>query len=111
MLKITICLLFFISLFIFYQEMCVQATKNYPLRKFGINFKEAGVLKEKVLQIQKDLILRRKEEEDRRREEEERKRKEEEKKMDDLRRKVFHEYLLNQITGKSTVLKDLYSRF
>ena len=111
MLRINICLVLVISLIAFNEETRVQATKNYPLRNFAINFKEASKLMEHVVQIHKGLIIRRKELEDRRREEEERKRKEEEKKMDDLRRKVFHEYLLNQITGKATVLKDLYSRF
>ena len=90
MLRINICLVLVISLITFHEETRVQATKNCPLRK----------------------LLRRKEVEDRRREEEERKRKEEEEEnIEYLRRKVFHEYLLNQITGQSTVLKDFYNRF
>ncbi len=32
-------------------------------------------------------------------------------KIEALRRQVFQEYLLNQVTGKNTVLKDFFSRF
>ncbi len=40
--------------------------------------------------------------------EEERKKME---KIEALRRRVYQEYLLNQVTGKTTVLKDFFSRF
>jgi hypothetical protein len=108
MLKINACLLLFVCLIMFNEE---AATQNYPLRKFAVSFKNDSKLMEKFVQIHRGLMLRKKEVEILRREEEERKKKEEEQKMEDLRRKVFHEHLLNQITGQSTVLKDFYNRF
>ncbi len=50
MLRINICLVLVISLITFHEETRVQATKNYPLRKFAINFKEASKLMEHVVQ-------------------------------------------------------------
>ncbi len=103
-----------------YEETrCEQATQSFSLRKFSINFKEVlkSNLKKKIVRKQKVAEERRIEEENRRREEEERRKIEEEEQkrklenIDDLRRKVFQEYLLNQVTGKTTVLKDFFSRF
>jgi hypothetical protein len=89
---------------------CAQVSQNYSLRKFAINFKEAIKLNsmKKFLQKQKEAEEKRKEEEKRRKEEEEKKKMEN---IESLRRKVFQEYLLNHITGKTTVLKDFFSRF
>ena len=90
-----------------------QATPDsFSLRKFSISFKEVvkSNLKKKILRTQKEAEQKRKEEE-----EQNRRRVEKEKikmeKIEALRRRVFQEYLLNQVTGKTTVLKDFFSRF
>jgi hypothetical protein len=87
------------------QTKCVQASHHrYSLRKFSINFKEAFKLNLMKNNMQKQIETERK-----------RKKVEEEKikmeKIEALRRQVFQEYLLNQVTGKNTVLKDFFSRF
>ena len=120
MLKTPIVYLLIFRLITLYEETrCEQATQSFSLRKFSINFKEVlkSNLKKKIVGKQKEAEERRIEEENRRREEEERRKIEEEEEkrklenIDDLRRKVFQEYLLNQVTGKTTVLKDFFSRF
>jgi hypothetical protein len=87
---------------------CVEALQGYSLIKFIVTFREARNMMREVLQEH-----RQKEEETKRRvEEEERRRKEEEQKsMEQLRRKVLEEYLHRKIAGKTTVLKDFFSRF
>jgi hypothetical protein len=111
MLKINIVYLLIFCLVIFYEETrWAQATPDFSLRKFAINFKEAikSNLKKKIVRKHKEAEEKRKEEEKRRKEAEEKKKMEN---IEALRRKVFQEYLLNHITGKTTVLKDFFSRF
>jgi hypothetical protein len=87
---------------------CVDAQQSYLLRKFIVTFREARNMMREVLQEQKLKV----EEKKRQLEEEERRRKEEEQKsMEQLRRKEIEEYLHRKIAGKTTVLKDFYSRF
>ena len=70
---------------------CVEAQQSYSLRKFSLAFKEASIIEER---------RRRKEEEQRKLEQ-----------VEDLRRRVIEEYLLRKTIGKTTVLRDFYSRF
>jgi hypothetical protein len=108
MLKMNISGFFFliISLAICTEQIkCVQATQQrYSLRKFAINFRETFKLNLMKNYMQKQIENERK----RKKVEEERKKME---KIEALRRRVYQEYLLNQVTGKTTVLKDFFSRF
>ena len=103
-------------LFIFYYDeetrYGAQAVPDFSLRKFSINFREVvkSNLKKKILRTQKEAEQKRKEEEEQNRRRVE-KEKIEMEKIEALRRRVFQEYLLNQVTGKTTVLKDFFSRF
>ena len=107
MLKMKISGFFFlvISLAICIEKIkCVQASHSYSLRKFAINFRETF-----KMNLMKNNMQKQKETERKRKKVEEEKIKME--KIEALRRRVFQEYLLNQVTGKTTVLKDFYSRF
>ena len=110
-------LVFFLIIFYYDEDTRYGAQAKpdtFSLRKFSINFREIvkSNLKKKNLRNQKEAEQKRKEEEE---EEQKRRRVEEEKikmeKIEAFRRRVFQEYLLNQVTGKTTVLKDFFSRF